>query len=337
MWIFLLHIVLLLAGCSQPIAWLDTHTHLRATPGMAPVDPASLTGTAIALMDRRGVRKAILMPPPSLQLRENDVEGQLAQVARQFPERFAFMAGGWSLNPMIQQAFRRGVVSSELRRRFETRAEEIVAAGAVGFGEMTALHFSFVPGHPFEEAPPDHPLFLLLAEIAARHNVVIDLHMDAVVRDMPLPGGFSSPPNPRTVRENISGFERLLAHDRRARIVWAHVGWDNTGEMTVALLRRLLASHLNLYASIKIDQFTPGQSRYPQNSPRTRFGGIRPEWLDLLRSFPDRFVIGSDAFYGTPRQVEMVSQGPMALLSQLPPDLAQAVGYENAMRIYGIK
>jgi predicted TIM-barrel fold metal-dependent hydrolase len=230
---------------------------------------------------------------------------------------------------MIQEAMVRGEITPELRRRFETRAAEILSAGAVGFGEMTALHLSFFPGHPFEVAPPDHPLFFLLADIAAQGNVPIDLHMEAAVQDTPLPGRFMSPPNPSALRENISAFDRLLSHNRGARIVWQHVGWDNTGHMTVPLLRRLLEAHTNLYMSLKINRRS-----LPQNRPLDIDGKVPQEWLDLLGSFPDRFVVGADQFFGTPRFSLVNLEAHRSFLSQLPPDLARKVGYENAVRLY---
>lgn len=329
--------LLFLAACSPPVTWIDTHTHLEGGPGMGPrSDPGTVVGPALAMMDRQGLQKILIMPPPSPREQLSSDYEVLSRIVKENPQRFAFLGGGRSLNPLIQEAISRKAVTPEIQRRFEQRAEEIIKAGAVGFGEMTALHLSFIAGHPFEEAPPDHPLFLLLADVAARHNVAIDLHMEAVVQEMPLPSGFSSPPNPKVLRETISGFERLLAHNRNARIVWAHVGWDNTRQMTVPLLQRLLQAHPNLYMSIKIDQATPGRS-LPDNNPLDSFGRIRAEWLELIRSFPDRFVIGTDSMYGISRQVEMVSQGPLSLLAQLPPDLAQKIGYENAIRIYRLQ
>lgn len=329
--------LLSVAGCAPSVTWIDTHTHLEGGPGMGPrADPERVVGPALAMMDRQGLQKILIMPPPSPREQLSSDYEVLSRIVKENPQRFAFLGGGRSLNPLIQDAISRQAVTPEIQRRFEQRAEEIIKAGAVGFGEMTALHLSFVAAHPFEEAPPDHPLFLLLADIAARHHVAIDLHMEAVVQETPLPGGFSSPPNARTLHENIRAFERLLAHNRNARIVWVHVGWDNTRQMTVPLLQRLLQAHPNLYMSIKIDQATPGRS-LPDNNPLDSFGRIRAEWLELIRSFPDRFVIGTDSMYEISRQVEMVSQGPLSLLAQLPPDLAQKIGYENAIRIYQLQ
>ena len=99
----------------------------------------------------------------------------------------------------------------------------------------------------FESTPPDHPLFLVLADIAADNDMPIDLHMEAVPQDMPTPPRFAlRGPNPSNLKENISALERLLDHNPRPRIIWAHAGWDNTGERTVRLMRSLLAKHPNL-------------------------------------------------------------------------------------------
>ena len=104
-------------------------------------------------------------------------------------------------------------------RDFRREAEAIVKAGAVGFGEIAAEHFSSGRGnHPYESTRPDHPLLLALADIAAEHDMPIDLHMEAVPQDMPFPGRRAGGANPENLKENISGLERLLAHNRNARI-----------------------------------------------------------------------------------------------------------------------
>lgn len=319
--------------------YIDTHVHLEGKYRSGRVfhsDYDKAAETALATMNDLGIQKSLIMPqpfPPDHPGRYDSRE--LAEVAKKNPERFAFLSGGGSLNPMIQEAVRSGKVTPDIQRTFEERAREILRSGAVGFGEMTAEHLSFAPWHPYEAAPPDHPLFLLLVDIAARHDVPIDLHMEAVPHDMPLPEKFNSPPNPKVLHENLTAFERLLSHNRNARIVWAHVGWDNTGHLTVALMRRLLETHPNLYLSVKVDPLS-----LPHNRPLNESREIRPEWTDLIRAFPDRFVIGSDQFYGipglTPRRPPS-SQGPRVFLNQLPPDLARKVGYENAVRIYKLK
>lgn len=327
------------AGDPQRISYIDTHAHLDGQyymRGILTSDYGRAAETAVVTMNRLAIQKSLIMPPPFPPDHPNRYDyGDLAALAKKNPDRFAFLGGGGSLNAMTQESVRFGKLTPEIQRKFEEKAVEIVRAGAVGFGEMAAEHLSFASWHPYESAPPDHPLFLFLADIAARHDVPIDLHMEAVSHDMPLPGRFTSPPNPKILRENITAFERLLSHNRNARIVWVHAGSDYTGHRTVSLMRRLLEAHPNLYMSIKVEPVS-----LPQNRPLNEKQEIRPEWVELIRSFPDRFLIGSDGMYGIPGLSPPrppFAEGPRSFLDQLSPDLARKVGYENAVRIYRLK
>jgi hypothetical protein len=341
--------------------YVDTHAHLIGTrPESCDFEVA--VQDALGAMDRLGIQRSLLLPPPDVRPRCDATE--LAAVVQRFPQRFAFLAGGGSLNPMIHEGARTSEVTDETRAAFERTAGEIVAAGAVGFGEMAALHVSLATTHPFEEAPPDHPLFLLLADLAARFDVPLDLHLDTVPEDMPfgdtqlaLPLPVTGSNNPGRLAGNVAAFERLLAHNRRARIVWAHTGADATGFRTAELSRRLLEAHPNLYMQLRVlpptpfpsTLLSPGTPPAPGRPPAAgppRAPSIRPEWLDLIRAFPDRFVLGSDRFYRppgagqpfltqlSPAQQESADRLYGVFLGQLPADLARQVGVENALRLY---
>lgn len=318
---------------SRGVPFIDTHVHLDGKIPGAGSDFEGAMAKALKRMDALGVTKSLVMPPPMPAHHPNpyDYEDFLSAI-RKHPDRFAFLGGGGSLNPMIQEALAAGEATDSLRSKFEKRARKIAADGAVGFGEMTAEHFSFNPRHPYESAPPDHPLFLLLADVAAERGLPIDLHMEAVARDgMPMPKRFQSPPNPRSLNENIAGLERLLAHNRKARVVWVHVGWDNTGDRTVELCRELLKRNPNLYMSVKIDDMSLSQT-----SPLDH-GRLRPEWLELIKEFPDRFVIGSDSFYSSPRfPFPRPTRGEdlRVFLDKLPPDLARKIAVDNVLSLY---
>lgn len=97
------------------------------------------------------------------------------------------LAGGATLNPIIQAAGQQNDIEPALREPFLETTETMVAEGAAGFGELTALHFSFNNTHPFEMVRPDHPLFLLLSDVAGRNGVPIDFHMEAVAEGMAVP------------------------------------------------------------------------------------------------------------------------------------------------------
>ena len=319
--------------------WIDVHVHLIGDRGG---DFRGAVAAAVTAMDDAGMGKMVLMSPP------NVIGGRLWDVDDVLPvltprARFGILGGGGTLNPMIHDT-KPEAVDDAIRRRFERRAEEIIRKGAAGFGEIAAHHLSHMAGHPYESVDADHPLLLLLADVAARHGVVIDLHVDVVAEDMKPPAWLSVPPHPPVLRANLAAFERLLAHNRGARIVWAHAGSDQLGWWTVDLSRRLLTAHPNLSMSLRM---APG--RAPANSAFTPEGVVRPEWLALLGEFPDRFVLGGDQFIASPsmqgagpgltfsQRAPMMRQRSRAFLAALPLELAKKIGSENALRLYKLE
>jgi predicted TIM-barrel fold metal-dependent hydrolase len=325
-----------LAKCS-----VDVHQHLNAfamQQGKLKIDWDAAAKMAITLMDEVGIQKILIMPPPLTADHQSKYDyTELAAITKSYPDRFAFVAGGGTLNPILNQAVASGSVSASMKSEFETKAKEIVRAGAAAFGEIASLHFSFSDTHPFIYAPPDHTLFLSLADIAAQENMPIDLHIEIVAQKISLPKPLKSPPNPATLEPNLQAFERLLSHNPKARIVWAHVGWDNTGQMTTSLLRQLLEKHPNLYMSIKITEPTSAEAQVEANRPIDSKGKIRSDWLKLISDYPDRFLIGADEFFSqpnTPRTGPPSTKMTWSIVNQLPPDVARKVACENVTKIY---
>ena len=300
--------------------YIDAHTHFDER------DPEGSVRAILQASSRENMVKTFLLIPPDTVNPSggSDAAGILA-AAKKYPGKLAVLGGGETLNSMIQQSVRTGDTGPAIRSNFRKRAEQLLRLGAAGFGEMAAEHFAGAT--PYQFAPPDHPLFLLLADIAAQHDVPIDVHMEAVPQAMTLPPDLKSPPNPPQLHENISAFERLLAYNSRARIIWAHLGSDGTGYRTPELCRRLLQKHSNLYMEIKLDPKAPGKNFLMAG------GKIKPEWLKLLEDFPDRFIIGSDQHYpepnGPPRWQEVI-----LLFNQLPANLRKSIGTENVAHIY---
>lgn len=321
------------------LLFVDTHAHLNgATSAGNNYDAAA--DVSLSKDDRGGVKIEIVMPPPYPATWNGTYDYSAYQAAcKKRGTRMAFLGGGGTLNPMIQQAIKAGSVSSDLQSRFRTTAAQILAAGAVGFGETTAEHLSFNVNHPYVTAPPDHPLFLLLADIAADAGVPIDFHMFPVLRDSsPTPPQFTqlSPNNPRTLNENVTRFERLLSHNASAKIVWAHAGDTFTGCGTASLAAGLMGAHRNLYLQLKADTASKAQTLV------TTAGAIDPSWLSVIRSFPDRIVLGGDNFWQAPGALvpfQLVSDDLgsfRAVVDQLPADVACRVASDNALRIYGL-
>jgi predicted TIM-barrel fold metal-dependent hydrolase len=292
-------------------------------------DPDGAIRSALSALSRENAAMIVFQISPDIfdHPGRYDSEILLAEV-KKHSGKLVITGGGGSLNAIIMKSVAKGFSGPEYQKEFKGRAEELLRRGVVGFGEMTAEHFDGFT--PYQSAPPDHPLFLLLADIAAEHNVPIDLHMEAVPQDMPLPAGLKSPPNAPQLHANIAAFELLLSHNPNAKIIWAHLGSDFTGFRTVELDRRLLQAHPNLYMEIKADPVAPGL-----NYPLAADGKIKPEWLKLFTEFPDRFVIGSDQHYPEPKGEDKRWQEVILLFNQLSADVRKKIGTENIAAIYG--
>jgi predicted TIM-barrel fold metal-dependent hydrolase len=311
------------AGPVRALApFVDAHTHFES----ADVDGS--VRAAVAALERQNAAMILVQVPPDTFDHPGrfDAEVLLPEV-KKHPGKLGVLGGGGTLNAMIIQSAASGDAGPAVHKAFRDRADELLRAGVVGFGEMTAEHYS--GGTPYQYAPADHPLYLLLADIAAEHGVPIVLHMEAVPEDMPLPARLKSPPNPPRLHANIAAFERLLAHNPRAKIIWAHAGSDGTGYRTPDLCRELLRAHANLYMEIKTDPRATGLN-YPLAE-----GKLKPEWLAVFTEFPDRFILGSDQHYPEPQAPEQRWQELVLLFNQLPADVKRKIGTENIAHIYG--
>ena len=314
------------------IPWIDTHAH----PTGYETDCVSETciSSAVATMAEYGVMKTIFMHPPAASANEES-EASIATAVSYDEDHLFYGAGGSVLNARIQRTDDDGSVSTPLQNTFTNKVQELIdAGGIVCFGETTALHLSYAESHAFEETAPNTPLFYILADMAADNGIPIDIHMDAVAETMDTPSHFTdlSSNNPDQIQANIANFEILLAYNRDAKIVWAHVGRDTTGDMTASRVNSLMASHPNLYLQIH-------PVRGPVQSEKSIIDGsgtIRSEWMTVLETYEDRIVLGSDNFYegtdGDGNELNLVQN----FLQQLSSDLATKIGCENPVTIYNL-
>jgi hypothetical protein len=63
-----------------------------------------------------------------------------------------------------------------------------------------------------------------------------------------------------------------------------------------------------------------------------------PEWRALLLKYPTRFLIGSDTWVNQRwLYYDELMQGYRTWLGGLPPEVASAIGWDNAARWFGLK
>jgi len=309
--------------------------------GGAAVGLARAADALVAMMDARGLKIALVVTVPSHRLSPEQDYRLIRDAVSRHPGRLRQMAGGATLKAMLQEIPADRVTVAD-RAEFRKRAERLIDAGAAGFGEMISLHLCMTEKHNYQFAPADHPLFRELADIAAKRDVAIDLHMESVLARRPmlnnLRGACSK--NPDWLEASVPALQRLLAHNRSARIVWQHIGWDNTGGMNPGLLDRLLRDHPNLYLALRVEKRinqVGGGGPMP-NRVVDGAGRITSEWLSLIEAHPERFVLGADEFVGPFGSPSMAAsfQGTWALVDQLPAALAAKIGGANARRIYNL-
>ena len=318
----------------------DVHMHVIGGPHNDRFGGA--VDAALRLMDRYGVRKAVLMSPPrSPGIKQNFDYPDFIRYVRKHPQRLAFMGGGGTLNPLVHSVADPAAVTEEIRKKFAATARQILKAGAVGFGEMSSLHLSLSPKHGYNFVPADHPLLLLLADIAAEHDVPIDLHMDALIASERTPQRLAHNQNPPTLPATIPALQRLLVHNPKAKIVWALGGSVQLGELSAVMVGRMMDRYPNLYMSLRA---VPPPS--PAMNKLFTPNRLNPAWAKLLNRHPDRFVIGNDCFFVSAeiksggalvelsRNNESHFRATQAFLALLPPELARRIAYENAARIY---
>jgi len=338
----------ILAAACCSLALLATAQTPKFIDTQAQFDPAdtdhySSLKVMLQEMDRVGIRKMLIVPPPfPPQARPALVYDavRIKEVIGKHTDRFAFFGGGGSLN-MIVLSTPPEKVTPEIKAEFRAKAEAILAAGAVGFGEMTAEHLSLSLmkeeglNHFHNVTAPDHPLLLLLADIAAEKDVPIDFHFDIFPRTIPTPAHLKDG-NPPELRENQQAFERLLRHNPKARFTWAHLGSDPGMQRTPRLMRELMDRHPNLYSAFRIAVHSPAPMIAVD-----RQGFLKPEWRALIERYPDRFTMHTDMFYVSSwpplRGPKDAHEKAVNMLSQLPPELARKLAYENAQKFYNLK
>lgn len=139
-------------------------------------------------------------------------------------------------------------------------------------------------------ADVDKPVVRQVIELARRHRVFLHAHCDA------------------------EAVKRIFAIDPQARVLWAHAGFDQPGEVA-----RMLAAYPNLWADLAF------------RSEHASDGTVTPQWRALFEAYPRRFMIGTDTY--TPERWYFVvehANWSRAWLDGLPTQLRENIAWRNA-------
>jgi len=120
------------------------------------------------------------------------------------------------------------------------------------------------------------------------------------------------------VHSGADAIERLFRQDPKARILWAHAGFEPPEKV-----REMLRRHVNLWCELAF------RTDYASGSE------IEPSWRALFLEFPDRFLVGTDTYTAGrwPYVVDHAREA-RAWLSTLPPDVAEKIAYRNGEALF---
>jgi hypothetical protein len=278
---------------------VDVHLHTTIS------GPSAVAQDLVDLMSANNFPVFILMDTPKPIYQDPDYSSyHHRDFFSAFPGSFLFMYGGSELQPLLFATGHNGPITlaelypnggaeatqadvdqlnairtdpSAWEATFKARATEAAQSGLyVGFGEIAPVHYSRREGHPEMIYAADTPWLLWLSDLAASYNMVLDVHLEAT-------------------GTTLAQFANLLNHNTNTKIIWDHAGWSNSGGATASVISGLMATHPNLYLSLKMRGYNSGVST--DCSPVDSNGILKNEWKTLLTTYADRIMVGTDAKY----------------------------------------
>ena len=158
--------------------------------------------------------------------------------------------------------------------------------------------------HLYDSANANGPVARQLMALADSRGLAVLAHVDDVAIDLLM--------------------ANTPSKGQQTRLIWAHTGIGGT---PVARVDALMARYPLLMGELS---YRPGL---------TCDGGLLcPEWRALLLKYPTRFVIGSDTWVNQRWQYyDELMQGYRTWLGGLPPEVARAIGWDNAAGWFGLK
>jgi predicted TIM-barrel fold metal-dependent hydrolase len=123
------------------------------------------------------------------------------------------------------------------------------------------------------------------------------------------------------VHSNARVVGTIFEYEPDIKILWAHAGLSESPEV----VSEMMDKYANPWADSAIREY--------QIAPD---GELDPTWEALFLKHPDRITIGSDTWVSSRwERYQDIIEFDRKWLTQLPPDVAQQIAYDNAVRLFG--
>jgi hypothetical protein len=135
---------------------------------------------------------------------------------------------------------------------------------------------------------------------------------------------------------DLPRFDKLYASNPEQIFVWPHLGFS-----TPQQAETVLAAHLNVWATLSKKEHSnenledEDKAENIGGSIIDQCGNLLPEWREVMARYSDRLMFATDAHKENrwSNYAHIVLRWRM-ILSQLPPNVASAIAYDNAARLY---
>ena len=253
-------------------------------------------GMQLELMRRFGAERAVVFWG-----RAGD-NASIAESVRRHPDRFIGFA---SVSP--ERASYRKSWDGDDAAMLQS-LDELLASGRFrGIGEISATHFPS-PGFPEADYDPAGRTMTGILTLARKHRVPVLVHVEWT---------------------RLDAFSSLLERFPDVAVIWAHGGYT-----PLFVAARMLERHPNLHYELSARTW-PEHPRSPDYTILRDGVAVWPQWLALIESRPDRFVVGSDASHRSLASETMKFASVQAFLAQLSPATRERVARANILALLG--
>jgi predicted TIM-barrel fold metal-dependent hydrolase len=250
----------------------------------------------LALMRHHGAEQAVIFWG-----RNSDNES-IAESARRHPDRFIAFA---SVSP--ERSSYRPLWERDDPRLLQA-LDALLASGRFrGIGEISAVHFPS-PGLPEADHDPSGPTMTGIFALARRYRVPVLLHIECT---------------------RLRELSTLLDRFPDVAVIWAHGGYT-----PLFVARRMLERHPKLSYELSARTW-PVHPRSPDYTILRDGHSVWPQWLALIESKPERFVVGTDASQRSAESEAMKFASVQSFLRQLSPATRERVARTNLLQLLG--
>jgi predicted TIM-barrel fold metal-dependent hydrolase len=251
-------------------------------------------GMQLEMMRRFGAQRAVVFWG-----RNSDNES-IADSVRRHPDLFIAFA---SISPE-RTAYRRAWDAND--PALLGVLDDLLASGRFkGIGEISAAHFPS-PGLGETDYDPMGPMMNGILTLARKYRVPVMVHIEVT---------------------RLKELSRLLETFHDVPVIWAHGGYT-----PLFIARRMLDRHPNLYYELSARTW-PRHPRSPDYTILRDGATVWPEWLALIESKADRFIVGTDASHRSRESEIMKCSSVQTFLRQLSPATQERVARTNLLNL----